>query len=85
MQENTQEYEVITIPVSDGTEKEFAIMNIFTVDDKQYIAVSLVEGEVIKDGVYLYRYSEAEDGDVITEQISLPSEYNKVSKVYEML
>ncbi len=80
-----QEYEVITIPVSDGTEKEFAIMNRFTVEDKQYIAVSLVEGEVIQEGVYLYRCSDAEDGDVIVEQISLPSEYNKVSKAYEML
>lgn len=26
------EYEVISIPVSDGTEKEFAIMDTFTVE-----------------------------------------------------
>ena len=28
-----EEYEVIRIPVSDGTEKEFAIMDTFTVEE----------------------------------------------------
>ena len=32
-----EEYEVIRIPVSDGTEKEFAIMDTFTVEEKHYI------------------------------------------------
>ena len=33
------EYEVISIPVSDGTEKEFAIMDTFTVEGKSYMAL----------------------------------------------
>ena len=37
-----EEYEVIRIPVSDGTEKEFAIMDTFTVEEKHYMAVSLI-------------------------------------------
>ena len=35
-----EEYEVVSIPVSDGTEKEFAIMDTFTVEEKHYMAVS---------------------------------------------
>ena len=41
-----EEYEVIRIPVSDGTEKEFAIMDTFTVEEKHYMAVSLIEEDV---------------------------------------
>lgn len=78
-----EEYEVISIPVSDGTEREFAIMDTFSVEEKSYIAVSLVENDEIKDGIYLYRYTNAEDGDIIVEQITLPSEYNRVVAAYE--
>ena len=59
------EYEVISIPVSDGTEKEFAIMDTFTVEEKHYMAVSLIEEDEIQEGVYLYRYRDAEDGDIV--------------------
>lgn len=78
-----EEYEVISIPVSDGTEKEFAIMDTFEVEEKSYMAVSLVDGDEIQDGVYLYRYKNAEDGDVVVEQITEPAEYKRVSKAYE--
>ena len=46
------EYEVISIPVSDGTEKEFAIMDTFTVEGKSYMAVSLIQEEEIQGGIY---------------------------------
>ena len=42
-----EEYEVIRIPVSDGTEKEFAIMDTFTVEEKHYMAVSLDRKSVV--------------------------------------
>ena len=63
------EYEVISIPVSDGTEKEFAIMDTFTVEGKSYMAVSLIQ--------------DAEDGDIVVEQITEPAEYKRVSRAYE--
>ena len=72
-----EEYEVINIPVSDGTEKEFAIMDTFEVEGKTYMAVSLVQEDEILEGVYLYRYQDAEDGEVVVEQISDPTEYEK--------
>lgn len=77
------EYEVISIPVSDGTEKEFAIMDTFAVEGKSYMAVSLIQEDEIQEGVYLYRYQDAEDGDIVVEQITEPAEYKRVSKAYE--
>ena len=77
------EYEVITMPVSDGTEREFAIMDTFEVRRKMYMAVSLIEEDEIKEGVYIYRYYNAEDGDVIVEEIADPDEYNKAAAAYE--
>lgn len=83
-----EEYEVIRIPVSDGTEKEFAIMDTFTVEEKHYMAVSLIAEDEIQEGVYLYRYRDAEDGDIVVEQITEPAEYKRVlkeDKYYDVL
>lgn len=66
-----EEYEVISIPVSDGTERDFAIMDTFEFEGQGYLAVSLIEGDEIQEGVYIYRYHNAEDGDVVVEQITL--------------
>ena len=79
------EYEVIMIPVSDGSEKEFAIMNRFTAEEKEYVAVSLIEEDCIKEGVYIYRCHDAEDGDLIVETIVAPEEYERAVKAYESL
>lgn len=84
-EEQMEEYEVILIPVSDGTEKEFAIMDRFTVKDKQYIAVSLVEQEQIVDGIYIYRGQDTEDGEILVEQIEALEEYKEVTEFYENL
>lgn len=81
--ENTKEYDVISITVSDGTEREFAIVDSFILDDKNYIVVSLIEGDTIVEGEYIYRTTEEEEGSINVEQITLPSEYKKVVKFYE--
>lgn len=80
-----EEYEVISIPVSDGTEKDFAIMDTFETDGKKYVAVSLIVEDEIQEGVYIYRYENAEDGDMIVEQITTPAEYKRAVKAYEKL
>lgn len=77
-----QEYDVITIAISDGSEKEFAIMDTFMVEDQKYIAVSLVLGDEIQDGVYLYRCQETAEGEIIADQIADLEEYDKVSAFY---
>lgn len=79
------EFEVISIPISDGTERDFAILKTFVVDEVSYAAVALVEGDEIKEGEYIYRYTDAEDGDMIVETITSPAEFKRVSKVYQEL
>lgn len=78
-----KEYDVVSIPVSDGTEREFAIMDTFEVRRKKYMAVSLIEEDEIQEGIYIYRYYNAEDGDVIIEEIAEPEEYSKAVAAYE--
>ena len=78
-----EEYEVISIPISDGTQREFAILDTFEVEGQDYMAVALVEGEEIQEGIYIYRYENADDGDLIIEQITAPEEYQTVAKFYE--
>lgn len=80
-----EEYEVISIPISDGTERDFAIMETFEMEGNKYVAVSLIEGDEIQDGAYIYRYQDAEDGDMIVEKITTPSEYKKAVKAYMSL
>ena len=58
-------------------------MDTFEIRRKKYMAVSLVEEDEIKEGVYLYRYTNAEDGDVIVEQIEDEEEYKKAVAAYE--
>ena len=43
------------------------------------------EEDEIQEGIYIYRYQNAEDGDVIVEKITAPAEYKKVSKFYECM
>ena len=74
---------VTKLTVSDGTEREFAIVDSFILDDKNYIVVSLIEGDTIVEGEYIYRTTEEEEGSINVEQITLPSEYKKVVKFYE--
>lgn len=83
--DSTAEYEVVSIPISDGTERDFAIMDTFEVEGQNYMAVSLIEEDEIQEGVYIYRYQNAEDEDVIVEKITAPAEYKKVSKFYECM
>ncbi len=78
-----EEYDIISIPISDGTERDFAIMNVFEVEGKSYVAVSLIDGDELNDGVYIYRYTDAEDGDMIVQTITSEAEYKRVVKEYE--
>lgn len=76
------EFEVITIPVSDGTEREFAIIEKFEYNSLKYMAVSLIENDEITEGEFLYGYTDAPDGDVNVEMITDQEEYEAVAKHY---
>ena len=47
------EYETVMIPLSNGKEQEFAIMEEFDLDDKHYIVVSPVMNDEIQEGFYI--------------------------------
>ena len=77
-----EEYEVIRIPVSDGTEKSLPSWILLPLK-RSTIWQCLIAEDEIQEGVYLYRYRDAEDGDIVVEQITEPAEYKRVSRAYE--
>lgn len=55
MMEDMKTYDTVMIPLSNGEDGEFAIMDEFTFENKHYIAVSLVQDDEIQEGMYIYR------------------------------
>ena len=55
-------HDSITLSLDDGTELQCIVLDIFTVDDKDYIALQPVEGEE-DDNVFLYRFIQENDDD----------------------
>ena len=71
-QENMEEQEemTVTLTLDDGTEIECVVLTIFTAGERDYIALLPMEGAEAEEGeVYLYRYSESEDGQPNLENI----------------
>ena len=80
--ENGEEAEetTVTLTLDDDTTLECIVINIFQAGDKEYIALLPMEGEAAEDGeVYLYRYSEDEDGQPNLESIEDDEEFEIVS------
>lgn len=74
--------EVMTITLEDGTEVECAIIAIFPVEDKDYIALLPLENQ--EDGeVYLYGFEEFEDGSFELLSIESDTEYEAVTKAFD--
>ena len=69
----TDEYEdelVLTLEMEDGTTEECIVLTIFPLDDKQYIALMPADQADEDDGdIYLYEYSEDEEGQPILGDI----------------
>lgn len=70
--------ETLTLTLDDDTEKECYILGIFDAEDREYIAL-LPVGE---EDVYLYRYSEAGEEEVILDAIESDDEYERVGKIF---
>ena len=53
----------VTLTLDDDTEVECVVLTIFKAGEREYIALLPMEGADSEEGeVYLYRYSESEDG-----------------------
>ena len=72
------------LTLDDDTTLECIVINIFQAGDKEYIALLPMEGEAAEDGeVYLYRYSEDEDGQPNLENIEDDEEFEIVSDAFD--
>lgn len=81
-----QEHEemTVTLTLDDNTEVECVVLTIFTAGEKDYIALLPIEGEEVDEGeVYLYRYSETEDGQPNLENIEDDKEYELVADAFD--
>ncbi len=84
--EDTELYEVETIILTeeDGTEIEYAVLDKFAFEGKNYTILAEVEGEEVGTEEYLYAYEE--DGeDMLISSIEDDAEYERVSKYYDSL
>ena len=80
--EDLKTYDTVMIPLSNGQEQEFAIMDEFTFENKHYIAVSVVLNDEIQEGLYIYRATPVgEQLDI--SRIEDVEEFEKVTAYYE--
>lgn len=76
----------VTLTLDDGTELECIVLTIFPAGEKEYIALLPMEGAESEEGeVYLYRYSETEDGQPNLENIEDDDEYETVADAFDEL
>ena len=77
-----QVYDTVMITVSDGSEKEFAIMEEFDLEEKHYIVVSPVEDNQVQEGLYIYK-AVVSGEEIEVSRIEDAEEFEKVSAYYE--
>ena len=76
----------VTLTLDDGSELECVVLTIFPAGDRDYIALLPMEGEEAEEGeVYLYRYTETEDGAPNLENIEDDDEYEIVADAFDEL
>ena len=81
-----QEEMTVTLTLEDDTELECIVLTIFQAGDRDYIALLPMEGQEAEEGeVFLYRYSETEDGTPNLENIEDDDEYEVVADAFDEL
>lgn len=76
----------VTLTLDDGKELECVVLTIFPAGDKEYIALLPIDDEEAEEGeVYLYRYTEDEDGQPNLENIEDDDEYEIVADAFDEL
>lgn len=74
--------DIMTLTLEDGTEIECAVIAVFPVEEKEYIALLPLENQ--EDGeVFLYGYEEDEDGGFELISIESDEEYESVTKAFD--
>ena len=74
----------VTLTLDDGREIECVVLTIFPAGGKDYIALLPMDDIEAEDGeVYLYRYSETEDGTPVLDNIMDDDEYEIVADAFD--
>ena len=85
---NDEEDIVVTLDLDDGSQIDCAILTIFGVKGQDYIALLPLDdaGEPNEEGdVYLYRYSEDDEGNPELDNIDNDEEYDAVANRFDEL
>lgn len=83
---NYDDYEgdTVTLTLDDDTEVECAIISIYSAGERDYIALLPLEGEEEKNGeVFIYRYTEDENGEPGLENIDDDEEYDMAADAFD--
>jgi uncharacterized protein YrzB (UPF0473 family) len=82
----SQEEMTVTLTLDDGSELECVVLTIFAAAERDYIALLPMDGPEAEEGeVYLYRYSESEDGQPDLQNIENDDEYEIVADAFDQL
>ena len=84
---NEEEQEMtVTLTLDDDTEVECVVLTVFNAGEHEYIALLPMEVADSEEGeVYLYRYSETEDGTPNLDNIEDDDEYEIVAEAFDEL
>lgn len=81
---NNEEEMFVTLTLDDDTEVECIVVTIFEANERDYIALLPIDDENDDEGeVYLYRYSEDEEGNPILDNIESDDEYEVVADRFD--
>lgn len=77
----------ITLTMEDDTEVECAILTIYPVEEKEYIALLPLDenGQNQSGEVYLYAFSRTPDGDPMLANIEDDEEYAKAADAFDTI
>lgn len=79
---------MVTLDLDDGTQVECEILTIFSIGEQDYIALLPLtdDGETNDEGeIFIYRYSEDENGNPSLENIQDDDEYEAVADRFDEL
>lgn len=75
----------VTLTLDNDEEIECAVLTIYTVDEKEYIALLPLdeEGDNEEGDVFIYRYVETADGEPTLENIEDDDEYEAAADAFD--
>jgi len=76
--------DILTITLEDGTEVDCAVLAMFPVEEKNYIALLPIDEEEDEGEVYFYEYKDSQDG-IELFSIESDDDYEKVTASFDEL